>query len=309
MTQEIKFQEFVKEVEVFLTPSEEKVTKAIEIIRKELFTYVKEAKLNSLVIGISGGLDSACVAAIASPVCKELNIPLIGMFIPLNSSDKHKEQAFWVGETFCDSFSEISSWEEDFYKIGQTPHSLVEYAISTTDRVISKAGIDTLTINRKIQMGNVKSRLRMITLYAVANATNGMVLGTGNMSEDSILYFFTIGGDGQVDWSPIKTIGKGFELPVFAKVLEIREDIIVQEPSDGLSVTEQNTDMAQIGLDSYKEVDAIGFAMLGMLNKELQEKFNQIKEHPKVKIIETRYKKYSFKEKGEIFITRSNLFL
>jgi NH3-dependent NAD+ synthetase len=134
-----------------------------------------------------------------------------------------------------------------------------------------------------------------------------MVIGTGNMSEDSILFFYTLGGDGQVDWSPIKTIGKGFELPVFAKVLNIREDIISQQPSDGLSASEADTDMAQIGLESYKEVDAIGFAMLGLLNEELIKMYEQLFDYYKVQIIINRYKRYSFKEHGEVFITRKEL--
>jgi NAD+ synthase len=304
---ETLFQEFVKKAGEFITPQEENVINAISIIQKELKNYIKKAGLKGLTLGVSGGLDSACCAAIVSPVCKELNIPLMGMFIPLSSSIKHQEQAQWVGDTFCDAYMEMNSWEDDFYQIGKTAHDMVSYAISVTDRIAAKAGFDTNSFERNIQQANIKSRLRMISLYDLAHKTQSMVIGTGNMSEDSILFFYTLGGDGQVDWSPIKTIGKGFELPVFAKVLNIREDIISQQPSDGLSASEADTDMAQIGLESYKEVDAIGFAMLGLLNEELIKMYEQLFDYYKVQIIINRYKRYSFKEHGEVFITRKEL--
>lgn len=304
INQEEIFNDFVSRVEELMIPSEDTVKISIEIIRSKLKSYVENAGLKGLVLGVSGGLDSACVAAIAAPVCKELNIKLMGISIPLSSSVEHKEQAKWVGETYCDAFMEMNAWEEDFYQCGKTAHNMVDYAVSTTDRLAAMAGFDTNEFERDIQQANIKSRLRMISLYDLAHKTKSMVLGTGNFSEDNILFFFTSGGDGQVDWSPIKGISKGFELPVFAKVLNIRTDIINQNPSDGLSASSADTDMAQIGVDSYKEVDAIGFAMLGMLNKELTDIYMSIKDFYKIKLIVGRHNRYKFKEGGEVFVAR-----
>jgi NAD+ synthase len=301
-TMENIFNDYVKNVGEIMTPTEEVVVKSIEIIRTKLRNYVQTAGLKGLVVGVSGGLDSACVAAIAAPVCKELGIKLMGMSIPLSSSVAHKEQAKWVGDTYCDAFMEMNAWEDEINS--KTAHSMVEYAVSTTDRIAAMAGFDTYEFERNIQQANIKSRLRMISLYDLAHKTKSMVLGTGNFSEDCILFFFTTGGDGQVDWSPIKGISKGFELPVFAKVLGIRDDIITQNPSDGLAASEADTDMAQIGVDSYREVDAIGFGMLGLLNNELAEVYNTLTDYYKVKLIIDRHNRYKFKEYGEVFVGR-----
>jgi len=110
-------------------------------------------------------------------------------------------------------------------------------------------------VTDNVLQGNIKARLRMVTLYDLARRTNGLVLSTGQRSEDEYMKFFTIAGD-IGDMAPIFSVGKGFELPAIAYSLGIREDIITQAPSDGLQVTEANTDEEQLGAN-YKEVDTI----------------------------------------------------
>jgi len=299
------FEQFVSQIGSKITPSKRKVKNSIEKIENDLFDYTKKAGLDSLVLGVSGGLDSAVVAAIASRVCKKLNIKLIGISIPLSSTNSHKEQARWVGETYCDAFDEISSWEEDFYEVNKTAHEMVSYVVSTTDRVAAKAGFDTNNFDRSIEQANIKSRLRMITLYALAKNTNGMVLGTGNWSEDHAIFFYTLGGDGQVDYSPIKGVGKGFEMPIFAEELGIRKDIIEQNPSDGLKVSTEDTDEAQIGA-SYKEIDIIIGCYKKMFNEDILNEFESYIDNEKVKKVILRHNKFKYKENGEISIEKGS---
>jgi len=300
---ETLFSQFIVKASEVMTPSQNTVTDSLDIIDRDLYDYTKAAGLESLCLGISGGLDSAVVAAIASKVTKRLGIKLIGVSIPLSSSDKHREQAAWVGETYCDAFSEINAWEEIIPEAETTPHEMVDSVINSTDRVLKMAGFEPNDFDRAIQQANIKSRLRMITLYAIAKNAKGMVLGTGNWSEDHAIFFYTIGGDGQVDYSPIKGIGKGFEMPVFAKELGIRDDIIDQKPSDGLKASEADTDEAQIG-GTYEEVDAVINAYLGNFGKELTYYFSMIEDLEKVQKIIGRHKANKFKENGEVSIER-----
>jgi len=288
------FDNFVKRVGDIITPTEGKVNDSLWNIRNYIENYVREAGLKSLVIGISGGLDSAVTAAIVQPVCKRNNIKLIGVSIPLSSSTEHIEQAEWVGKTYCDSFATMNQLEED------GTHEMVEKSLFCLDTIVENAGFSSF--DKKVAQGNIKARLRMMSLYYMAGISNGAVLSTDNMSE-GWLGFWTLHGD-VGDISPIQYIEKGWEEPEFAKILGVREDIITQAPSDGLSVTEEDSDEAQLGM-TYKEIGAIMFAYENMLpddmNKEFKEKYMDI---PKVKEIINRHKRTQFKRDGVYEVKR-----
>lgn len=302
--QDILFKEFVEDVVERMTPSEEKVSNAIDIIRKDVRNYVESNNLKSLVIGISGGLDSAVVAAICQE--KYTGVPLIGVSIPLDSSKEHKEQAQWVGNTFCSAFDEITAFEDDFYNIDKTALDLLNYSLSTTERVLSKAGFDPLKFDHKILNGNRKARIRMITLYDIARASNGCVLSTDNYSELWV-GFFTVHGD-VGDLSPIQYIEKGIEEPVFAKLLGIREDIITQAPSDGLKVTEHDSDEAQLGMN-YREIGAIVFMEENLINdNSFIERYKNIRTLEKIQSIIKRHNTTNFKRELPYMIDRKVFF-
>jgi len=79
----------------------------VENIRKELEAYITEKGIKSLVLGISGGIDSAICAALARPVCDKLNIPLIGRSIPISTNtSEERDRAEMVGNAFCTDFDE-----------------------------------------------------------------------------------------------------------------------------------------------------------------------------------------------------------
>ena len=101
-------------------------------------------------------------------------------------------------------------------------------------------------------MANSRARLRMTTLYQVAAANNGIVVGTGNKIEDFGVGFYTKYGDGGVDISPIADLTKT-EIWELGKELKISEEIINAQPTDGLW-DDGRTDTGQLGF-TYKELE------------------------------------------------------
>ena len=297
--QDQKMEAFVKVAGEIMTPSKEQVEQAIKNMRKKVQEYVKESGLKSLIIGVSGGLDSAVVAAICQE--KYTGVPLIGVSIPMSNTNEHKEMAEWVGKTYCNAFMEIDSWENPIN--GITPHEAVNAAVSAVDQVAIAAGFNPEEFDYHIAQGNIKARLRMITVYDLARKTNGCVLSTDNYSE-MWTGFFTLHGDHN-DLGVIQFIEKYWEERPIAEALGIRQDIIDQAPSDGLGVTEMNTDEAQLGI-SYRELGPVIFAYENRLPKEVQDMFEEIKDIEKIKNVIQRHKNTKFKTKWPHFIMRED---
>jgi len=294
---ETKFKEFTEEVIKIITPSEEKMKQVISDIRMVVKDNVSKSNLKSLVIGISGGLDSAVVAALMRPVCDELNIPLIGVSIPLGSSVEHMDKANYIGCTYCDSFMVMNQWESS------GAHELIDSVVKETDRVAKDAGFNVDSFDNNIAQGNIKARLRMLSLYRLAGVTGGAVLSTDNYSE-YFLGFWTICGD-VGDISPIQFVEKGTEEVVMAKVLGIREDIINQKPSDGLNTQCESGDCDedQLGL-SYKDIGPIIMGYEYRLPEALQKKFNELSSYNKIQDIIKRHERTEYKRRGPFFVTR-----
>lgn len=293
----MSFENLVKEVGSSLTPIEGRANAVVATIRKRVKEYVETNGIKSLVLGVSGGLDSACVAALCQK--KYTGVPLIGISIPMSSTNAHKEQARWVGENFCTAFEEFQGWD----------NNELFGVLEQTDALAAKAGFDVDSFPKPLLQGNLKARLRMVTLYDLARKTGGLVLSTDNLSEFQ-MGFWTICGD-VGDFGPIQNVGKGFELPVIAKALGVREDIITQDPSDGLGVTAANTDEAQLGA-SYKEVDVIMSIYLDQMGNSYKSRlFKLVGEDPevakKVANVISRYENSMFKRKGTINLTREQI--
>lgn len=305
--------EFTEQFGAITTPSSETAKATIDAIRAKVKKYVSDSGLKSLVIGVSGGLDSSVVAALCQE--KYTGVPLIGISIPLNSSDEHKEQAQWVGKEYCSVFEEFDGWEESFYKNDNYEKQILNEDIfktlEKTDKIVQKVGFNVDSETKKVLKGNMKARLRMITLYDLARKTGGMVMSTDNLSE-YFAGFWTICGD-VGDYGPIQNVGKGFELQVIARELGIREDIITQKPSDGLMVTEDNTDEAQLG-GSYQEFDAVLFSYLGFisdknLNADFEALINDLENPDRKRALGfiKRYESTKFKRTGTTNLSRSEI--
>jgi len=317
-----EFNKLIEEVKTIRTPSQAQTKKMITDIRRMTKQYVSDNNIKALVIGISGGLDSSVVAALCQE--KFIGVPLIGVSIPMNSTNAHKEQAQWVGNNYCTVFEEFRKWDEEWflsdedeaYDCPTNMMSEVFNTISVTDKIAKQAGFNPDTFPKKILSGNMKARLRMITLYDLARKTNGMVLSTDNEQEFQ-MGFWTICGD-VGDYGPIQNISKGFELPAIAKELGISEDIITQKPSDGLKVSEADSDEAQLGAN-YQEVETIMSIYLENLpvsetiKKSMKSRLlnlinvNDTIGASKVAKIIKRYEDMTFKRNGTINLTRSEL--
>jgi NAD+ synthetase len=260
-------------------------------IRKSLKNYIKQNKLESLVIGESGGIDSALCTALAEPVCKELRIKLIGRSLPILTNKRDEiVRAKAIGENFCDDFKE-------------DPLGCI-YGNTVYVCLINGVG-DPESQKEKIRRGNVKARVRMIYLYDLAQKEKGLVLSTDNLTE-YYLGFWTLCGD-VGDYGMIQQLWKTEVYSIsdyIAKELyknnEVEKSIALVEaikatPTDGLGIT--NSDLDQIGASSYKEVDDIlqNYIIIG--NKTYEN-------HPVIK----RYKASHFKRNWPIVIKREELF-
>ena len=210
--------------------------------------YLQNAGLESMILGISGGLDSTVVAAIGQEVFKRTGIKLIGISMP-TSTNKLDESisADLTLEAFCNEAKEFSI--NGVYQMMQ-------------DYVDSLNGNKSTNISR----GNIKARLRMMFLYDLASVNKGLVLDTDNMTEHN-LGFWTIHGD-VGDFNPIGGLWKSevYKLAEWIRDNHCEKDSIEYSaldkaikltPTDGNGVAEGG-DMAQIAPGkTYEDVDKI----------------------------------------------------
>ena len=217
-----------------------------------LTDYIVNNNLKSLVLGISGGIDSTVTAAIASEACKKTGIKLIGRSLPAHSNDPEEiRAATLVGEAFCDDYKEVGI-ERMYAKVAD-------------EFELNEGKMNTL------QLGNIKARLRMMYLYNLASIHKGCVLDTDNRTEHE-LGFFTIHGDvGDLNCGIIhlwKT--EVYELAYYLYDSYLLKNKVVQPtkqsnalfqsikltPTDGNGVM-SGGDCAQFGLDNYEQVDDV----------------------------------------------------
>lgn len=219
----------------------------VKKIREEMTNYLNASKLKALVVGQSGGIDSALVTALAYPVCQKLGVQLIGRFIQIETNKPDEgSRAKLVGASFSADYKDVDL--TDLY------HS-VKSAIEEDN----SANLQEL--NHRIRLGNIKARLRMIYLYNLAQKHGGMVLSTDNLTE-LMLGFWTLHGD-VGDYAPIIGLWKT-EVYECAKWL-INNDLVFLEqevalqrcidavPTDGLGTT--SSDLEQLNAATYMEVD------------------------------------------------------
>ena len=193
--------------------------------------YAESNGIKSLVVGVSGGIDSAVTSTLAAETglmtyC--IGMPLLQKEEQENLSDIHLD---WLGDTYWDTKTEKFDLTDTFQVFEKTMRSY---------------GKD------KLALANSRSRLRMVTLYQVAQTVGGIVVGTGNKVEDYGIGFYTKYGDGGVDIAPIADLYKS-EVWELGRHLGINERIINAKPTDGLWEDGRN-DEDQIGA-SYADLE------------------------------------------------------
>ncbi len=208
-------------------------------IARWLEEHRTSARADRFILGLSGGVDSAVVCGLAARAAGPDRVT--GVIMPSNSSPDDARYAHEVAETFG-----VATVTVD---LSATTAGLVAAIKTGLDAQQSAEG--STERQQQLALANVRPRLRMTTLYYLANLTNGIVVGTGNKSEAMIGYY-TKYGDGGVDLLPLIDLYK-HQVRAVARTLGVPADVIEKPPSAGLWAGQ--TDEAEIGL-SYDELDA-----------------------------------------------------
>jgi NAD+ synthase len=189
------------------------------------------------VFGLSGGIDSAVVARLC-----QLALPqrVLGVLLPCYSHPQDEEDARLVASTFSFPIARVD--------IGPAFDALTDGLQHAIRGMPSH--VDSVDIKQQLPDANLKPRLRMASLYFIANSLNYLVAGTGNRSEITLGYF-TKYGDGGVDVLPIGNLLKS-EVRALARDLGVPERIITKPPTAGLWVGQ--TDEAEMGF-SYDTLE------------------------------------------------------
>lgn len=201
-------------------------------IQTWLLDYLSSSKQSGFVVGISGGIDSA----ITSKLCALTGKKTILVTLPIRQTSTEFDRAIEHMEQLKKLHSNVSSIEINLSDTFSTFESCVPFDIE----------------QNHLAMANSRSRLRMTALYAVAQANQSLVVGTGNKIEDFGIGFFTKYGDGGVDISPIADLTKT-QVFKMARYLDIVEVIQKAKPTDGL-FDDGRSDEDQIGA-SYPELE------------------------------------------------------
>ena len=187
-------------------------------------------KPKALVVGISGGIDSSVV----STLCANTGRKTIVLTMPIKQIKSQHDLSLTHAK-----------WLKHKYK--NVEHHLLEM-----DKIFTSFSEVLNNFDSEHGYANSRARLRMATLYQVAAANNGIVVGTGNKVEDFGVGFYTKYGDGGVDISPIADCTKT-QVWELGKHLGISDDIINTPPTDGLWDDGRN-DVQQLGM-SYEDLE------------------------------------------------------
>ena len=193
--------------------------------------YATTAGMKSLVVGISGGIDSAVVSAL----CARTGLNTVAATMPIRQRPELHDLSMRQGAWLANNFDNVR-------------HEIIDL---TT--VFDEFEGRLATYPNLLGLANSRSRLRMVTLYQIAQTVQGLVVGTGNKVEDFGVGFYTKYGDGGVDISPIADCYKT-EVWQMGRELGILQDIIDAVPTDGLW-DDGRTDQDQLGGLSYAELE------------------------------------------------------
>ncbi|MDB3872056.1 NAD(+) synthase [Candidatus Pelagibacter sp.] len=217
--------------------------------------YVEKmpSKAQSLIIGISGGIDSS----VSSTLSAMTGIKTIVLSMPIKQKSSQHDLSLKHQEWLVKNFNNVEAHTLNLNKLFET----FEGTLSNFDS--------------ELGMANSRARIRMTTLYQVAAANKGIVVGTGNKVEDFGVGFYTKYGDGGVDISPIADCNKS-EVWEIGKSINILQEVIEAAPTDGLW-DDGRTDEGQLGL-KYEELEE-AMNNVNSINREKYEKIRKMNLH------------------------------
>ncbi len=239
--------EFIREL--VLEFMEKYIAKLVGWIKEQ----VKEANAQGTVFGLSGGVDSAVVAALCKRAYPEQSL---GVIMPCYSEPMDEEHALLVAD-----------------RLGVTLQTIL--LDDVFELLLQKFGQDRKVEHKDLSVANIKPRLRMTCLYYFAARHNYLVVGSSNRSELEVGYF-TKHGDGAVDIMPLAGLTKG-QVTEMASKLGIPREIFKKTPSGGLWPGQ--TDEGEMGV-TYKQLD--NFILTGQGEEKVREtveRMNKKSEH------------------------------
>jgi NAD+ synthase len=207
-------------------------TEKVKYISNWIKAYVDQmpSKARSLVIGISGGIDSS----VSSTLSAMTGLKTIVLTMPIKQKKNQHDLSLKHKDWLVGKFKNVEA------------HTI------SLDEIFESFSSKLNKFNNEHGFANSRARLRMTTLYQVAAANKGIVVGTGNKVEDFGVGFYTKYGDGGVDISPIADCNKS-EVWEIGKELGILKDIIDAPPTDGLW-DDGRTDEGQLGF-KYQDLE------------------------------------------------------
>ena len=231
---------------------EEKINLTVEWIREQ----VKESGTKGVLVGLSGGIDSSLVACLIKKAFPE---NALGVILPCKSNPKDANDAIALAQAIGIDYITVDLTEEHDMLIGKIQRRLEAYDVQ----------------NERLADANLRARLRMTTLYGIANSLGYLVAGTDNAAE-VLTGYFTKYGDGGVDIIPIGNLLKR-EVFEWSKLLGVPNQIIERKPSAGL--WEGQTDEAEMGTTYDFIDDYISGKAIPDKDKEIIERLHRITAH------------------------------
>lgn len=242
-------------------------------IIESLRDYRKQHGISTVVVGMSGGIDSAVTAALF----KQADYAVIGVTLPIHQDRDETQRGIAASESLC------------------TQHTHIDLTAAYDDLVDNLRYNDSTLMwpENAIRRGNIRARLRMLTLYNIAGMYKGFVGGTDNFSELAT-GFWTLHGD-VGDVSPIQSLTKSWEVPSLAELLNVPQNIIKAVPTDGLGIAKGDED--QFGF-SYLHLDIGLFCKLkGLSTADASEE-----DLHTLNLIEQRVQKSSHKRANPVML-------